>query len=106
MPLAAITPPADLRVRPSGDTTPGSGGPGRDGLHEVAQQFEAVFLRQLLAAAAKTDFGGEDLFGSAGEDTFREMRDARFAEMASQTGTFGIAAALETQLASQIGSGD
>lgn len=83
---------------------PGAIAPGSDGarLKEVAQGFEAVFLRQVLDAAGKADFGGEDLFGSSGEDTFREMRDARFAEIASKNGTLGLATQIEAQLARHL----
>ncbi|HBC15376.1 MAG TPA: flagellar biosynthesis protein FlgJ, partial [Erythrobacter sp.] len=45
-----------------------------------------------------TDFGGNDLFGES-DDTFREMRDARFAEVTAESGQLGFAAAIETQLA-------
>ncbi len=68
-------------------------------LREAAQQFEAVLLRQILASARSTDFGGNDLFGSEGEETFREMRDARFAEVTAQSGQLGFATAIEKQLA-------
>ena len=71
-------------------------------LRKAAEGFEAMFIRQLLEAARKTDFGGDDLFGSQAQDTFTEMRDARFAEMASQSGGFGMADMLEAQLARQI----
>ena len=71
-------------------------------LKQVAEGFEAVFLRQMLASAGKADFGGEDLFGSSGEDTFREMRDARFAEVAAATGTIGLATQIEAQLARHL----
>lgn len=73
-------------------------------LKQVAEGFEALFLRQMLASASKADFGGEDLFGSSGEDTFREMRDARFAEIAAKTGTIGLASQIEAQLARQTGN--
>lgn len=72
---------------------------GPEQLAEAAKQFEAIFLRQMLSAARGTDFGGNDLFGSQGEDTFREMRDARFAEIASSTGALGMADMIEAQLA-------
>tara|TARA_A100001391_G_scaffold7621_8_gene5010 strand:- start:28379 stop:28723 length:345 start_codon:yes stop_codon:yes gene_type:complete len=72
-------------------------------LKEVAKGFEAVFLRHMLATAAAADFGGEDLFGSSGSDTFREMRDARFAEIAAATGTIGLATQIEAQLARHLG---
>ena len=68
---------------------------------QAAQGFEAMFVRQILAAAAKTGFGGNDLFGSSGEDTFRELRDARFAEAAAAQGSLGIAALIEAQLTRQ-----
>ncbi len=77
----------------------------QDQLGKAAQQFEAIFLRQMLSAARATDFGGEDLFGGQGEETFREMRDARFAEVASETGAIGLADVIEKQLARFTGQG-
>ncbi|MBX7481906.1 rod-binding protein [Qipengyuania sp. 6D47A] len=73
--------------------------PVRNELREAAQQFEAILLRQMLASARSTDFGGNDLFGGEGEATFREMRDARFAELTAQSGQLGFATAIENQLA-------
>lgn len=74
-------------------------GSDRARLKYAAHQFEGIFLRQLLSAARATDFGGNDLFGSQGSDTFREMRDARFAELAADRGALGLAAIIEAQLA-------
>ena len=69
-------------------------------LREAARQFEAIFLRQLLATARAADFGdGADLFGGAGEETFAEMRDAHFADLAAGSDMIGLATAIETQLA-------
>ncbi|MFC4254900.1 flagellar biosynthesis protein FlgJ [Altererythrobacter xixiisoli] len=70
----------------------------RQQLAHAAKQFEAIFLRQMLAAARSTDFGGNDLFGSSSEEAFTEMRDAHFADLASETGAFGMADAIEAQL--------
>lgn len=70
----------------------------REDLRAVAQQFEAVLLRQMLASSRNVDFGGNDLFGQS-DDTFREMRDARFAEVTAQSGQLGFAAQIERQLA-------
>ena len=80
-----------------------AGGGERTRLAEAARQFEAIFLRQMLSSAGKADFGGEDMFGNQGEETFREMRDARFAEIASGTGSIGLAASIEAQLARFLG---
>ena len=73
----------------------------REKLAKAAKDFEAIFVRQMLAAARKTDFGGNDLFGGPGLETFRQMQDERFAEIAAERGTFGIAKLLEGRLAAQ-----
>ncbi|GMM93535.1 rod-binding protein [Qipengyuania sp. MTN3-11] len=73
--------------------------PAREELRQAAQQFEAILLRQMLSSARSTDFGGNDLFGGEGEETFREMRDSRFAEITAQSGQLGFATAIEAQLA-------
>lgn len=75
------------------------GGTERERLAEAARQFEAIFVRQMLAAARNTDFGGDELFGGKGDETFHEMRDARFAELAASTGALGLATTIEAQLA-------
>lgn len=80
--------------------------PLRSELREAAQQFEAILLRQMLASARSTDFGGNDLFGGEGEETFREMRDARFAEVTAQSGQLGFATAIEKQLSRFLPQGD
>lgn len=85
--------------------SPAAGGGERAQLTEAAKQFEAIFLRQMLAAARQADFGGNELFGGKGEETFREMRDARFAELAAGTGTLGMAETIEAQLARFVGPG-
>ena len=72
--------------------------PAAEGLREAAQAFEAILLRQMLASARATDFGGNDIFGGEGEKTFAEMRDSRFAEIVSQSGQLGFAEAIERQL--------
>ena len=71
----------------------------REKLKATARQFEALFMRQMLAAARKTDFGGSDLFGSSAMDTFRQMQDEHFADVSAQTGTLGLATIIEAQLA-------
>lgn len=75
--------------------------PERAKLREAAQGFEAIFVRQMLSTARQTDFGN-DLFGGQADDTFKQMRDERFAEIASKAGSFGLATQLEAQLAGRI----
>lgn len=87
MPIASTSLPMDRL--PAGD---------REKLTAAAKQFEAIFVRQMLAAARQTDFG-DDLFGGQGMDTFRQMQDERFADIASQTGALGLAKIIEARLA-------
>lgn len=71
----------------------------REKLSATAKQFEAIFMRQMLAAARKADFGGDELLGGQSLDTFRQMQDDHFADVVAQTGTLGFAAKIEAQLA-------
>lgn len=69
-------------------------------LKKAAQGFEAIFVRQMLAAARSTSLAGEDdLFGGQAQETFASMRDERFAEIAAETGAIGLARQLEAQFA-------
>ena len=91
-------------ISPVSSTPPKTPSPERAELAQAAREFEAIFVRQMLSAARKADFGG-DLLGSQGMDTFRTMQDERFADMAAETGAFGMARMIEAQLASRIAPG-
>ena len=73
----------------------------REQLAKVATQFEAIFVRQMLSQARQGGLGDE-LFGSQGGDTFRQMQDERFADIAAEKGMLGLAAAIEKQLAARL----
>jgi flagellar protein FlgJ len=77
--------------------------PERAQLKQVAQQFEALLLRQMLAESRKADFGG-DAFSGQGIATFREMADSRFADIAASTGTLGLGKLIEGQIARLVPS--
>lgn len=70
---------------------------GEDEIRKVAESFEAIILRQLLASMRKAKLG-EGIFGSSATENFREMADARTADAMSQMGQFGIADMVERQL--------
>ncbi|MEO0031146.1 MAG: hypothetical protein RIS94_904 [Pseudomonadota bacterium] len=77
--------------------------PERAKLREAAQAFEAIFVRQMLASARAADFGGKAMLGDdQGDQTFTQMRDERFAQIASESGAFGLARQIEAQLARMI----
>lgn len=90
--VSSITPPP---ARPG----PASGG---EDLKQAAQAFEAILLRQMLAASRNSGIGDE-LLGSQASETFRQMRDDAFADIASRTGTLGLAGMIEAQLAPMTG---
>lgn len=73
----------------------------REKLTAAAKQFEAIFVRQMLASARATSFGKDGLFGQM-DQTFVQMRDDRFAEIASQTGALGLAKQIENHLAALL----
>jgi flagellar protein FlgJ len=80
--------------------------PERMELREAAAQFEAILLRQMLSSARNTSFGDNELFGGQGQDTFVEMRDSQFAELAAKSGQIGFADTIESQLARFLPQGD
>jgi peptidoglycan hydrolase FlgJ len=68
--------------------------PAKAALSKAAKQFEAIFLRQMIASMRSPSLGDE-LFGSDAGNQFRDMSDARLAD--SMAGQFGIAQMLEKQ---------
>ncbi len=98
---SAITPTASLTgTRPA---LSAASSPDNGDLRQAAQAFEAIFVRQLLASAGAADFGGEEaLLGGPGLEQFEAMRDEHFADITSQQGAFGLAAAIERQLSAQV----
>lgn len=71
-------------------------------LHTAAQGFEAMMLRQMLAAARNANPGG-GLFDSDEAKQVAQMRDEALADTLSRTGQLGVARLIERQVASQAG---
>lgn len=86
-----------------GGTTPSANGGITDAkkLHEVSQQFEAIFVRQMLAESRKSNLG-DQLFSGQGTDTFREMQEQSIAAATTKSGGMGFAKMIEKKLASQL----
>lgn len=59
-------------------------------LKAVAQQFEAVFLRQLISSM-RTASLGDGLFDSSASDQFRDLSDGKTADAMAEKGAIGIA---------------
>jgi len=69
-------------------------------LREAAQQFESLFVSQLMKSMRAT-VPKSQLFGSgSGESMFREMLDQEFAGRVAESGGIGIGEMLYRQLSS------
>ncbi len=92
--MSSVNPALPITPRPA---------PEREKLAGAARQFEAIFIRQMLATARAAKPAGEnDLFGGQAMETFAQMRDERFADIAASSGAFGLGHAIETQLAARL----
>jgi len=90
MPLAIQASPTAL-----GPQTPDATAQ-RNALRTAAQQFEAVFLRQMIGSMRQAHLA-DDMFGSQATEQFRDMSDANLADAMSHRGVFGIAQMLLAQ---------
>lgn len=66
-------------------------------LKSAAQQFEAVFLRQMIGAMRQASLG-DGMFDNQATGQFQDMADSRTADAMSKQGVFGIAEMLSNQL--------
>lgn len=93
---------ASFAIKPAPAELAGGGINSPAGLKAAAQKFEAIFIRQFLSAARASDFGGEPLFGGPGLEQFNAMQDENLADIASQSGAFGLAKLIEAQLSARM----
>jgi Rod binding domain-containing protein len=70
-----------------------------DKIGEVARQFEAVLLRQILQEARKSDSSSDDKMASG---VYNDMINNQLADSISRSGDFGLAKSLKTQLSHQV----
>ncbi|MEC3912155.1 rod-binding protein [Sphingobium sp. CR2-8] len=70
-------------------------------LTKVAQQFEAVFLRQMIGAMRSASLA-EGIADSAATQQFRDMADARTADAMASKGAMGIAELLLKQFGDRV----
>ena len=70
-------------------------------LQAAAEQFEALFIHQLLKQARSAKLA-EDILGSEAGDTYTEMLDQERAKQLSAQMNLGIAEALVKQFSSHV----
>lgn len=81
--------------------TSGTGGATRAGLEKAAQQFEAIFLRQMIGAMRSASLA-DGMFDSSATEQFQSMADARTADALASTGSMGIAQLLMKQFGTRV----
>ena len=65
-------------------------------LHEVSEQFEAIFINQILKQSRETKLA-EDLLGSSATTTYEQLLDRETSENIAKHVNVGIADALVRQ---------
>ena len=70
---------------PTAEAGSGAGGANRAALDKVAQQFEAVFLRQMIGAMRSASLA-EGITDSSATQQFQDMADARTADAMAEAG--------------------
>lgn len=87
-------------IRPG--LTPDTQGQQDKKLREACQDFEAMFLKQLLGSMRKT-VDKSELFGSGSEEEmFQEMMDTEVSKAAARTSPTGIADMLYNQVSADM----
>ena len=82
---------------------PTGGTQNKASLEKAAQQFEAIFLRQMMGAMRSASLG-EGIADSSATGQFRDMADARTADSMASRGTLGIAEMLMRQFGAKAGA--
>ena len=75
--------------------------PNKTSLNEAAEQFEALFLAQMLKSARAAKLS-EDVLGNSATETYYAMMDNELAQKLSKAGNFGIAEALIRQFGGNV----
>lgn len=77
---------------------PRVGSGNKEKLKEVAQEFEAIFVKQMLDTMRKSLHKEDRLVeGGMGEDIFEDMLYTEYSRIMSKAGDFGIARAISHQ---------
>ena len=73
-----------------------NGQESKDELKAVAEQFEAIFVEQLLKAARQSNLA-DGLFDNEEVETYRDMLDKEYAKSIATNTSLGIASAIEAK---------
>ena len=72
-------------------------------LREAANEFEAIFIQQMLKTMRKTSLESDFIKKSEGEKIFRSMLDEQYAILSAKSGSLGLGEMIFQQLRSNLG---
>ena len=73
-----------------------------DKLREAANDFEAIFIQQMLKTMRKTSFESDLLPKSEGEKVFQSLLDEQYALLSSKSGSLGLSEMIYQQLKPKV----
>ena len=72
---------------------------GKDALRDVAREFEALFVKQMLSSMRATlDKENDMLYGGMSQDIFEDMLYTEYSKVIAKTGSLGISDLIYEQL--------
>ena len=74
-------------------------------LKKACQEFEGIMLNMMYSQMKATTMKSDLIEKDAGTEIFESMQDENLMELASKTGSFGLAESLYKQLSRQSGTG-
>ena len=96
LPLSSLTLHMDkLREIPKGKTDDIR-------LREASNEFEAIFIQQMLKTMRKTSLESDIFKKSQGEKIFRSMLDEQYAILSAKSGRLGLGEMIYQQLKSNL----
>lgn len=90
-----------MQINALSSGTTGTANANDAALKKVAQQFEAVFMRQMIGAMRSASLS-EGITDSSATQQFQDMADARTADAMATTGGMGIAQLLIKQFGARM----
>jgi flagellar protein FlgJ len=71
-------------------------------LREAANNFEAIFIQQMLKTMRKTSFESDLLPKSEGEKVFQSLLDEQYAQISAKSGSLGLGEMIYQQLKPKV----
>jgi flagellar protein FlgJ len=71
-------------------------------LREAANDFEAIFIQQMLKTMRKTSFESDLLPKSEGEKVFQSLLDEQYAQISAKSGSLGLGEMIYQQLKPKV----